>query len=336
VIYPKNFITVANTKVKKSAIKKIHYNTITHLKRWILARVNNLNGYPVTKRFLEDIFYEQYSDKEWLRKLKSVITTNISPNTYEYAVLRWNKEIVDEKWLVKRDSLKGESNPAHQHGGRLSPFSDKFVKYVDGSADYSVDDVVNKKNQSVKDNPQNQSTRIEYYLAQGMSEENAQNALSDRQCTFSLDMCIEKYGENEGRRVWQNRQDNWQRTLSSMSIDEIDRINMMKGVGRMNQLFNSNPIIKYVPGVLYYIRFFNDEMEFWKIGITSKSVKKRFWPVHKMKHGLKYEIVYEDKTMTFYEAFKTEQKILRENSDNRMIIDYNGFKTTEAFSCDII
>ena len=28
-----------------------------------------------------------------------------------------------------RDSVKGENNPAYQHGGRLSPFSKKFVNY---------------------------------------------------------------------------------------------------------------------------------------------------------------------------------------------------------------
>ena len=36
------------------------------------------------------------------------------------------------------------------------------------------------------------STNIEYYLNQGMSEDDAKKALHDRQSTFSLKKCIER------------------------------------------------------------------------------------------------------------------------------------------------
>ena len=56
-------------------------------------------------------------------------------------------------------------------------------------------------------------TNIEYYLNQGMSEEEAALALKNRQSTFSLDKCIKKYGEEEGKRIFNERQSKWIKKL---------------------------------------------------------------------------------------------------------------------------
>ena len=56
-------------------------------------------------------------------------------------------------------------------------------------------------------------TNIEYYLNQGMSEEEAELALKNRQSTFSLDKCIKKYGEEEGKRIFNERQSKWIKKL---------------------------------------------------------------------------------------------------------------------------
>lgn len=126
------------------------------------------------------------------------------------------------------ERVKGSKNPGYKHGGRLSPFSDKFKKYNDVSADYSREDVFNKREQTVKDNPQNQSTRIEYWLKRGLNEAEAKAALSDRQTTFSLDKCVLKYGDEEGLRVWKARQQKWLQTLDNKSDEEKLEINLKK------------------------------------------------------------------------------------------------------------
>ena len=105
----------------------------------------------------------------------------------------------------------------------------------------------------------------------------------------------------------------------------------------MNQLFNSDPRVKIVPAILYYLKFYNDEIEFWKIGITSRNLKERFGTPEAVKqhHDLNYEVVFIKDGMCFYDCFKEEQKILNKYKDKRIIVDYNGFSTTEAFECDI-
>jgi hypothetical protein len=126
------------------------------------------------------------------------------------------------------------------------------------------------------------------------------------------------------------RQEVWQKSINSKSQDEINEMNFKKGTGNMNRLFNSNPIMKEVPGILYYIHFYNDTTSFWKIGITSKSINQRFGDTV-YKHNLKMNILYENQN-SFYNCYKEEQRILKEFKNNRIRIDCNGFKTTEAFN----
>jgi hypothetical protein len=59
------------------------------------------------------------------------------------------------------------------------------------------------------------TTRIEYWLSKGYSEDEAKIKLSNRQTTFSKQICIEKYGELEGLKVFNSRQENWIKSLSN-------------------------------------------------------------------------------------------------------------------------
>lgn len=61
---------------------------------------------------------------------------------------------------------------------------------------------------------------IEYWLNKGFSIDDAEQKLSDRQKTFSLETCIAKYGDKLGLIKWQERQDKWQNTLNSKSDEE--------------------------------------------------------------------------------------------------------------------
>ena len=230
------------------------------------------------------------------------------------------------------ERVKGENNPAYQHGGKYSPFSDKFI-HADKIDKAELCQKVSKSN---RENGNNDTT-IKYWLNRGYSEQESKDKISERQSTFSLAKCIEKHGEELGRQVWLNRQEKWQESLQNKSIEEIQQINMKKSTGRMNQLFNSDPVVKNIPAILYYIKFYNDEIEFWKIGITSKTIKERFGTQEnvKMHHDLNYEVLFIDDSMSFYDCFKKEQKMLNNNKDKRIIVNYKGFTTTEAFECDI-
>lgn len=122
------------------------------------------------------------------------------------------------------DNMSGPNNPGYQHGGKLSPFSKKFVKFISG--DY-IKELQKKAVHSMNTNNTNQM-RLSYYTSQGYTEEEAQLSLSKRQRTFSLDICIEKHGVEEGTRVWSARQEKWLKTLDSKTDEEKAAINKKK------------------------------------------------------------------------------------------------------------
>jgi len=59
-------------------------------------------------------------------------------------------------------------------------------------------------------------------------EETAKKLQKNRQITFSKEICIKKYGEIEGMKKWQSRQDKWQKTMKSKCFEEKVRINRAK------------------------------------------------------------------------------------------------------------
>lgn len=190
------------------------------------------------------------------------------------------------------------------------------------------------------------SNQIEYYLERGMSKEEATIALKERQATFSKEKLIKKYGDKEGIKIFNERQKKWQETLNSKSDEEKIKISKKKGTDRKGiphmGAISENYLTRYPEKAnsdasLYYLRFFNDEIEFWKIGITTRKVNERFGSRSscRSKYGLDYEIIFESKD-TLKICHSLEQKILNKYNNDRITIDINTFRSTECFNVDII
>lgn len=121
--------------------------------------------------------------------------------------------------------VSGENNPGFNHCGRLSPFSKNF-KYYTNEEDRQA--IFDKAANTIKNND-NISTTLVYFLKKTNGNvELAQKMLSERQTTFSIEKCIKKYGEIDGKLKWQERQNKWQDTLNGKSDEEKLRINRLK------------------------------------------------------------------------------------------------------------
>lgn len=96
----------------------------------------------------------------------------------------------------------------------------------------AMDDIHKKTFKKFKDDPEKYAsknpTKIEYYLKRGFSEKDASEKLSERQTTFSKEICIEKYGKELGLKIWQDRQDQWMKTLDDKTDDEKWEIKLKK------------------------------------------------------------------------------------------------------------
>jgi hypothetical protein len=254
-----------------------------------------------------------YRSKDLATHILYIHNTPIDNYKQQYGVAVKSQDICD--------SVKGDKNPAYQHGGKYSPFSKKFIKYeeVDGVEDI-INDLKIKATQTKSDN-NNNNTTVEYYTSRGMTLEEAQEALRSRQTTFTLDICIEKYGHEEGYKVWKDRQERWQNSLNSKTQEEIDDINKRKST-KMN--FNSLWSLNLdEDGWIYLIKIDDHKL---KIGITSKpNINKRY----KQSVLDAVEVMLFEKAKDITHAFMIEQYIKRNNLDKILKGDYGAFGWTD-------
>lgn len=213
----------------------------------------------------------------------------------------------------------------------------------------------------------NNNVRIEYYLQKGMTYEEARKALSKRQNTFSLEKCQKKYGKQKGKEIWEARQQNWLNTLNSKSKEEIDDINrrkcewmkdkakLAKAIERnratREKLKKENPELYHqrfcrippiIPGVenlegyLYYLHIYNDNVNYYKIGITKFSDIKYRWNINNFKKNhFNFDVLFFKKCRNYKDAFIQEQNILRKFKKYRIYVDYGFFKSYEVFNHEI-
>lgn len=90
---------------------------------------------------------------------------------------------------------------------------------------------------------------IEYWTSRGYSEEESVLNVQRIQCTFSLKICIEKYGVEKGQRIWSKRQQKRQETLKSKPLEEVSRINKLKNIFDLDNCVNRHGIVE---GTLQY------------------------------------------------------------------------------------
>jgi uncharacterized protein YaeQ len=67
------------------------------------------------------------------------------------------------------------------------------------------------------------TTQLKYWLKKGYTDEESKMKLSDRQKTFSLKICIEKYGEEDGKKRWMNRQLQWIKNNKKNNFSKISQ-----------------------------------------------------------------------------------------------------------------
>lgn len=127
-------------------------------------------------------------------------------------------------WTGENNCNSKENTTELQRRSR-SPRCIEFYerKYPDKSHEFHLQQLNNyfeKVRKRVKETIKD--TNIEYYLNQGMSIGDAELALKERQCTFSLEKCIKKYGEEEGTKIFKERQEKWCKSLRKTFLEQGD------------------------------------------------------------------------------------------------------------------
>jgi len=128
-----------------------------------------------------------------------------------------NSKKVKNRFIVSKDNLRkngfteDEINDICKMPSMLSFWIDKGFTEDDAKKELNKNQINAIKNIDFEKRllPSN----IEYWLKLGFNEEESKDKVSNRQRTFTLEKCIEKYGEVDGLTIWQNRQLKWQKSL---------------------------------------------------------------------------------------------------------------------------
>lgn len=197
------------------AIKKRKADTLTKVRFLIAMKQRNLNV-PGRLEVVNRIFISELSWQKKIEWAKRIIDyTGKKGENIEWLTLVHNsREKALELLEAKSDRLKGENNPWFNHGGKMSPFSKDSVNY-DPSLSKRVNDKLNETG--------NRSNRIEYHLNKGLGLCQAVSALKERQAVGRLDKFIERYGEEEGKKRWVERQEKWMKSFKKTPFSKISQ-----------------------------------------------------------------------------------------------------------------
>lgn len=236
---------------------------------------------------------------------------------------------------AKKELSQGENNPGYQHNGKFSPFSKKFTSYkgltieekkakIDSLVDGSITKRVSEKNSPVYP---------EYWIKQGYSEEEAQQKVSEQQTTFNLEICIEKYGKEEGLKRWNERQEKWLSTMDEKSDEEKLRINSLKAASIGNRSKAEKEIEQYLKKenldikVQYLIKKDDGKYYSYDIFCNNKIIEYNgdFWHCNPKKYDAEF---YNPRVK------KTAQEIWDKDVEKIKLADDRGYEILTIWETD--
>jgi hypothetical protein len=189
------------------------------------------------KKRTTNILYwkEKYPEKsnEELEELRSKAAKEKNKCNLEYWIKKYPEKDIEElkklhdehyqSWLSHQEGWgngdknnNSKKNTTQKERNAKSPRNIEF--YIKKYPELSIEeceklrqDFFKKNNERVKSAIKD--TNIEYYLNQGLSKEEAYLRLKERQTTFTLEKCIQKYGEEIGTIKYYERQKKWLKKL---------------------------------------------------------------------------------------------------------------------------
>jgi G:T-mismatch repair DNA endonuclease (very short patch repair protein) len=138
-----------------------------------------------------------FSVEHWIKKINPLTNTYYTQSEAEFERNK-RRPIKKEYWTERGYSELEAVNIANSHK------KDNDKKATDSSS---------KRSGELKKLSSNRS--VEYWIMRGFSKEDAIKKISELQSTFSYEKCIKKYGEEEGKKRWSDRQVKWCKSLTA-------------------------------------------------------------------------------------------------------------------------
>ena len=150
---------------------------------------------------------------------------DITPAEYK---VKFN--LVSLKPQKNRDDRKGDKNPAYQHGGKYSKWSENFVHGYDEAAHNAA----RAQHSSFMKAYTDSEFKLQYWIDRAGNEEEGKRLYKQSQ-TRNLEWFINKYGEVDGIFRHKAKTEKWMKSLAAKSPEEKARINSLKAASIGNR-----------------------------------------------------------------------------------------------------
>lgn len=177
--------------------------------RYLQKRNNNKNKDDiVTCRLCEKTYSSLTNHLVSIHNINSAIYIDMFPGS----------TVVSKNYSIKAsEKIKGDKNPGYKHGGKLSPWSSNSMHHTQEQIQTSKEAAKTNYTRCKRNNC------VEYYTSRGYTEDDARKLISERQRTFTLEKCIQKLGEEEGRKRHADRQHKWHKNFKKSNYSKISQ-----------------------------------------------------------------------------------------------------------------
>jgi len=214
-----------STKCRNQAkIKnKIKSENLELLEDYLICKWDNGITLSSMKKYVSNAFGKD----KWIEYMNQYPNDLLQPISYTNRTCKHAKAGVHMKTDKFRkqtsQAMTGENNPNHKSKTTeevrksRSPFSKDFHKY-------KTDEDREKFIESVNYEDRLTSTQLEWWIAKFDGDiEKAIKEYKERQTTFSLDICIQKYGKEKGKKRFAERQYKWQKKYKKTNFSKISQ-----------------------------------------------------------------------------------------------------------------
>lgn len=194
-----NLTKELNKTLQKILYRKGHTNNINFA-------LNYINKNKIDTQYFINVYHAIVKHPEWFFKLSDKINYKNKNNLKK----------VQDGLINNINYISENCNPSclTEDWWKFKGWNEKYIKHQISILQSNNSKKYRKK---YSENPEKYkasiTTNIEYWLKKGYTYEDAKKIISERQSTFSLKKCIEKYGYAEGSKKFNERQNKWQNTL---------------------------------------------------------------------------------------------------------------------------
>jgi G:T-mismatch repair DNA endonuclease (very short patch repair protein) len=198
------------------------------------------------------------SEEAAIQRVKEIQSKSSSKKSFESRskIANETSPYKIETWLKKgfsEEHAKFEVNSRRKTNVEF--WQKKGFSLEESLAKLSESQTIAAKNSKPKDCV---PTQLKYWLKKGYNEVEAKKMLSERQATFTLDKCIARYGEEEGKKKFEERQIKWKSAvfndlqwigggkskISSQLFDNLEEPGALTG-GSERFIRNNDTVYKY-------------------------------------------------------------------------------------------